>query len=207
MRTSAFSLSSVVTFPATSSKGWKFSLVLLIIDVFVKGFLILFYCSSQSEFKLGFCLPNFHPAYLINFLVISQSSLSLLQEDIDSFSSRVSTIVPDSSTLVFFRYGSPYDIQEQPVLVPFKISILRSFQASWTPLPLSRDSQGTHATSVLNRSKSTLWKFKIAIAIIRICKKNSRCQIDINIYISHMQPQFAFFIFYFGTSVRKIMLS
>ena len=56
----------------------------LTVDIFVKAFLILFYCSGQSELKLGFCLPNSRPAYLSNFLVISPSSLPLLLVDLDS---------------------------------------------------------------------------------------------------------------------------
>ena len=93
----------------------------LAVDIFMKGLLIVFYCSSQSEFKLGFCFPNFLSAYLSNFLVISPSSLFLLPEDIDSsFSSGVSTIVPGLSALVFLPYSSPYGIQEQPVLVPLR---------------------------------------------------------------------------------------
>ena len=43
---------------------------------------------------------------------------------------------------------------------------MRSIQASWTPLPLRSDSQGTCATSVLNRSKSALLKFKMAVLLV-----------------------------------------
>jgi len=32
----------------------------LTVDIFVKGFLILFYCSGQSEFKLGFLTYTLH---------------------------------------------------------------------------------------------------------------------------------------------------
>lgn len=80
LRTSALSLSlsSVITFPAAWSKGSA-----LAVNIFVKVFLDLFYCSGQSEFKLGFCFSNSLSAYLSKFLVIAPSSLSLLPEYVD----------------------------------------------------------------------------------------------------------------------------
>ena len=50
----------------------------------------------------------------------------------------------------------------------FKISILRSIPASWNPGPFRSDSQGTPAANVLNRSKHTLWKFKIAVLLVTL---------------------------------------
>jgi len=47
----------------------------------------------------------------------------------------------------------------------FKISLLNNVQPSWTSLPLRTASQGTLSTSLLNRSKSALWKSKVAVLL------------------------------------------
>jgi len=57
----------------------------LTVNKFRKKFIVLFY-SGQVEFKLGFCISNFLPAYPNNFFVLPLSCLSFLPQERDPLS-------------------------------------------------------------------------------------------------------------------------
>jgi len=56
----------------------------LTVNIFLKKFFVLFYPNGQVEFKLGFCLSDFLPAYSNNISVLSLSCPSLLPQEVDS---------------------------------------------------------------------------------------------------------------------------
>ena len=108
-------------FPTVSTKGQGFSLAfLLLIICLQKSFSVFLYYAIHVDFKLGFCLSNFLPAYPNNFL-LSLNWQSLLPQDVESLSPGDSKNVPCLSMQVCFPAGLSYGTREQPPLALLRL--------------------------------------------------------------------------------------
>lgn len=142
---------------------------LLITNIVVNKFLVFFYPNDEVEFKLGFCLSNFHPAHTNNIFVLALSCPFLLPQEVDdlfllglhrkSFLFICTSVLP--CLCILWHRGINCSCA-------FKTFFLKSDQSSWTSLPFSTEFPGSLPVNVLNNSKSTLNCLKSILSYMNI---------------------------------------
>lgn len=135
----------------------------LAVNVFIKAFLIVFYCISRIEIQLGFGPSNFLCAQLNSSSIALLCCLPILPDFINSFSSQA----PEKSSVS--QAGllpQQQNCRHVGTACPSAFLFLKKVHPSWSPSSFWTTSQGILPARPLSGPKPTLWKSTVAVLLI-----------------------------------------